>query len=488
MLLKNVLRFLLLPALLTTLLIAGLSLLIRILLDSLGVEVHEAVLLGWVPLAIGAASYFIFLNHRLLIFFKEAHKGVFGLLVLAFALLLLPNIAVQLAYEDTLLKLSNAATLDEVKPVQKNTVWYLKNDFPQYKMTYLGDYQEYTSGKHPRVEYLSFGLVHFEKENIWLLCEKDESIEQSASENEKIRLYYRIRSECEKQIEALNNTGQKFLLPIPEGSELQYAKKVLNDLNYKGPVPQRIYTLRNSFKTGITDYHFWFLLISFGLNFMFFFLFSVFVRKSIRYANVEMGIINLSAVTAVSAYIVQAPVTFLVLTITVIFFIVEIFHEPNILSVKAEPYLLKWTASNDIPKTHEWYRIATYPFTNFMLYNKFIDPLIFAICASEMEKKMTPFRFLFLLLAAQLAGGFAAAWFGPAINCGLTVFTIAIASYYCFSGFQRHIGFSSWKFIGITLLVFVLILGSVTEFLEYPKLIAAALVGLALGPFLKREA
>lgn len=484
---KKALLFLLIPAFLSSGLLVLISFFISWILNKTGFEVNQGILIGWIPLILGCGIYFLIVHHRLRLFFNKRYENNYLFSLLAIVFLSLPAVAFQIAYENLKMKQQEIHQLSEINFSAKNTVWKYTGPIPQATMTYLGDFQEYTSGKNPSVDYLSYALVNFEKEGLWILFSKSEMIDTDESDSEKGRVFNKARTGCMTEVNNTLNSfpGTRYLVPIEQSEDLEYAHKTLRDLDYKGKIPERIFTLESTFREGIKTRDQWFLGISASLNLLYFFIFCLFKGNVSSYEFNQTGSFDLSNFVSVLQYIRKAPVTAFLLGMTLLFLFIEIAHDPNIFTIKEEPYVFHWAISNDIWKTGEWYRLFTYPFVNIHLLLRFIDVMAFALIAYSIEKNTSSAGFALLSFCILITGGLGAAFFSSSLNCGLIVFTFGYSAYYLFTGFQRRIGFSSLKFIGISLLVFGLIVGSLGGFLEYPKLIAATLTGFMFGPLLR---
>lgn len=484
---KRAFLFLLIPAFITTVLIAFTSLLLTWLLETFGAHLNTAILIGWIPFLLSILGYFLAVHPRLKLFFSRKYDRNELFSLLAIGLMTLPAVGAQIGYNNYKFEVRQIKNLNEIDNKEENVIWQYSDSLPTYTMTYIGDFHEYTSGKRPKTDYLCYAVVHFENEDKWVLLSESEMIDNDESSAKHNGIINQVHSNCMNKLDSLINGSQKthYFVPLETSEDLDYAHKTLEGQSYSGPFPKRIFTLEDEHESGLSTVSSYFLLISAGLNVLFFFIFSLFAKKVNSFEARMTETFDLSSFVFIANYIKKVPVTSLLLGITILFFFMEISNDPNIFTVKEVPYSLRWSISNEIWKTHEWYRIFTYPFSNFHLLLRVMDVLVFAVCAYSIEKNVSTFGFLLLSLSAQITGGLTASFFDTTFNNGLTVFTIAYASYYLFTGFQRSIGFSSWKFIGITLLFFGLFLGSITEFLEYPKLIAATLTGFVFGPILK---
>lgn len=488
---KKALLFLFVPAFLSSGLILLISFFISWILNKTDIGVNEGILVGWIPVLLGCATYFLIVHHRLRLFFNKRYENNYLFSLLAIIFISLPAFAFQIAYENLKMKQQEIHQLSEINFSSKNTVWKYTGPIPQATMTYLGDFQEYTSGKNPKVDFLTYALVNFEKENLWILFSQSEMIDTDESDAKKGGVFDKVHQDC---MDEVNNTlnfwpGTRYLIPLGQSEDLEYAYKTLRDLDYKGKLPERIFKLEPSFQEGIKTAHQWFLGISASLNLLYFFIFCLFKGNVSSYEFNQTGSFDLSSFVSVLQYIRKAPVTALLLGMTIFFLFIEIAHDPNIFTVKEEPYVFRWAVSNNVWKTGEWYRLFTYPFVNIQLMLRLIDVMVFALIAYNIEKNTSSTGFGLLSFCILITGGLSATFFSSSPNCGLIVFTFGYSAYYLFTGFQRRIGFSSWKFIGISLLIFGLVVGSLGGFLEYPKLIAATLTGFAFGPLLKyREA
>jgi len=484
---KRAFLFLLIPAFITTVLIALVSLILTWLLDICGARLNNAILTGWIPFFLAILGYLLVIHHRLKLFFSHKYdrNELFSLLAIVF--MTLPAVGLQIGYNNYKFEVRHIKDLSEIDPTEKNVIWKYSDSIPAYTMTYLGDFQEYTSGKHPKTDYLSYAVVHFKKEDQWILISESEMVDNDKSDTEKSRVFNKVRLDCVNRVDSLIIGSQKthYFVPLGISEDLDYAHKTLKDLAYKGKMPKQIFMLEDEHQSGLSTFSSYFILISIGLNVFFFFVFSLFAKKVNSFEVRMAETFDISFLALIVTSIQKAPVTSLLLGITLVFFLMEISNDPNIFTVKEIPYSLRWSVSNEIWKTHEWYRLLTYPFSNFGLLLRIFDVVLFTVCAYSIEKSVSSSGFLLLSFSAQIAGGLAASFFDASFNNGLTVFTIAYAAYYLFTGFQRSVGFSSWKYIGITLLVFGLFLGSVTEYLEYQKLISASIIGFVFGPLLK---
>lgn len=483
---KKALLFLLVPAFLSSGLVLLISFFISWILNKTDLGVNQGILVGWIPALIGCAAYFLIIHHRLKLFFNKRYENNYGFSILAIIFISLPAFAFQIAYENLKMKQQEIHQLSEINCSAKNTVWKYTGPIPQATMIYLGDFQEYTSGKNPKVDFLTYALVNFEKENLWVLFSESEMIDTDESDSEKGRVFDKVHQDCMNEV---NNTlnlwpGTRYLIPLEQSEDLEYAHKTLRDLDYKGKLPERIFKLESSFQEGIKTAHQWFLGISASLNLLYFFIFCLFKGNVSSYEFNQTGSFDLSNFVSILQHIRKAPVTAFLLGMTLLFLFIEIAHDPNIFTVKEEPYIFHWAISNDIWETGEWYRLFTYPFVNIHLLLRLIDVMAFAVIAYSIEKNMSSLGFALLSFCILITGGLGAAFFSSFSNCGLTVFSFGYSAYYLFTGFQARIGFSSWKFMGISFLVFGLIIGSLGGFLEYQKLIAATLTGFAFGPFL----
>jgi hypothetical protein len=487
---KKACRFLLLPSFLTALTVLLISWLIRWATDSLNLEINSGILTGWIPFLLGLSGYFLVIHHRLRLFFSKRYDNNYLFSLLAIVLISMPGVTFQIAYGNMKMQLREVKSLSEINPDAKNTVWKYSGQLHPGTMLYLGDYREYTSGKHPQIDFLCYGLVHFEQESLWILFSESEMIDNDESGSEQNRVFNKVHNACVAEVNKTlsGNTAKPiFLVPLEQSADLEYAYKTLSIYEHEGPEPKKIFEFETDFHTGLTIKHQWFLIIACSLNLLYFFIFCLFCGRvsSYEFHQTGTGILDLSPLIEIRMYILEAPVTAFLLFITLLFLFIEIAHDPNIFTVKEEPYILRWTISKSVWNTGEWYRLFTYPFVNIHLLLRIFDILIFAMCAFSIEKNTSSIGFGLLSFCVLIAGGLGAVLSDSPMNCGLTVFTLGYSSYYLFTGFQRKIGFSTWKFIGITLLVFGLFLGSITDFLEYPKLIAATLTGFAFGPFLK---
>lgn len=487
MYLKNALLFLLVPGFLSSGSVLLISFLCTWLLNVANVEVNEGITTGWIPALLGIAAYFLLVHHRLKLFLNKWSENNYVFILLAIVFMVFPAVVFQVAYKNLKMTQTEIQDLREINPVAKNTVWKFTGSLPQATMLYLGDFQEYTSGKHPKVDFLCYGLVHFEQENLWILFSESEMIDTDESEAEKGIVFDKVHQECVSEVNSILNSkaGNKYLVPLGQSEDLEYAYKTLHDVNYKGKVPERIFTLESTFQKGIKKVHLWFLIISVFLNLLYFFIICLSKGNLNVHAYNQTGTIDLSVFIQLFQYIREAPVTAILLGLTLLFLFIELAHDPNIFTVKEDPYVFRWAVSNDVLKTGEWYRLFTYPFVNIYLLLRIMDVSIFAMIGYSIEKHTSSPGFGLLSLSIVLAGGLAAIFLDSSVNCGLTVFSFGYSAYYLFTGFQRQIGFSSWKFMGIAFLVFALLIGSLSEFLEYPKLIAATLTGFVFGPFLR---
>lgn len=483
---KKALLFLFVPAFLSSGLVLLISFLANWLVNKTGLEINEGILSGWIPFLLGCGVYFLLIHHRLKLFFSKRYDSNYLFSLLAIVFMVFPAVSFQIAYENLKMDQRAIHDLSEIDFSAKNTVWKYTGPIPQATMTYLGDFYEYTSGKNPKVDFLTYAMVNFEKENLWLLFSESEMIDTDESDAKKGGVFDKVHEACMTEV---NNTlnlspGTRYLIPLKQSEDLEYAHKTLKDTGYEGPAPKKIFKLESSFQPGFKTEHQWLFGIAISLNVLYFFIFCLFRRNVDSYKFHQTGILDLSLLTETLAYIRKAPVTTLLLVLTLVFLFVEIAHDPNIFTVKEDPYSFRWAVSNTVWENGEWYRLFTYPFVNIHLLLRLIDVMAFAVIAYSIEKNMSSLGFALLSFCILIAGGFSAAFFSSFSNCGLTVFSFGYSAYYLFTGFQARIGFSSWKFMGISFLVFGLIVGSLGGFLEYQKLIAASLTGFAFGPFL----
>ncbi|WP_300664250.1 rhomboid family intramembrane serine protease [Fluviicola sp.] len=484
---KKALLFLLIPAFLSSGLALLISFLINWLLNKTDMEINQGILIGWIPFFLGCGVYFLIIHHRLKLFLSKRYDNNYLFSLLAIVFMTFPAVSFQIAYENMKMDQREIHDLSEIDFSAKNTVWKYTGPIPQATMTYLGDFQEYTSGKNPKVDFLSYALVNFEEEELWLLFSDSEMIDNEESDSEKGAIFNKVHENCMTEV---NNTlnlwpGTRYLIPLEQSEDLEYAHKTLKDTDYKGSVPKRIFKLEASFQPGFKTEHQWLLGIAISLNVVYFLIFCLFRRNVSSYELSQTGVFDISGLDLLFQHVRKTPVTALLLTLTLVFFFVEIAHDPNIFTVKEEPSVFQWAISNTVWQTGEWYRLFTYPFVNIHLLLRLIDVMAFAVVAYSIEKNTSSAGFALLSFCILITGGLSAAFFSSSFNCGLTVFTCGYSAYYLFTGFQPRIGFSSWKFIGISFLVFGLIIVSLSGFFEYPKLIAATLTGFAFGPFLK---
>lgn len=484
---KKALLFLLIPAFLSSGLVLLISFLVNWLLNKTDLEINQGILIGWIPFFLGCGIYFIVIHHRLKLFFNKRHENSYVFSIFAIVFMTFPAVAFQISYGNLKMSQQEIHDLSQIDFSAKNTVWKYTGPIPEATMTYLGDFSEYTSGKNPKVDFLSYALVNFEKENLWILFSESEMVDTEESDSEKGRVFDKVHEDCMNEV---NNTlnlwsGTRYLIPLEQSEDLEYAHKTLKELDYKGSAPKRIFKLESSFQPGFNTEHQWLLGVAVALNSLYFFVFCLFRRNVSSYELSQTGIFDISGLEWLFQQVRKTPVTTLLLTLILIFFFVEIAHDPNIFTVKEEPYVFRWAVSNTVWKTGEWYRLFTYPFVNTHLILRLIDVMIFAVIAHGIEKKTSSSGFALLSFCILVTGGLSAAFFSPLPNCGLTVFTFGYSAYYLFTGFQPRIGFSSWKFIGISFLVFGLIIGSLSDFMEYQKLLAGTLTGFVFGPFLK---
>lgn len=484
---KKALLFLLIPTLLASAAVLFISLLISWLMNKTALDINQGILVGWIPFFLGISIYFLVIHHRLKLFFNKRYENNYVFALFAIVFITFPAVAFQIAYENLKMSQQEIHDLSEIDFSAKNTVWKYTGPIPQATMTYLGDFSEYTSGKNPKVDFLSYAVVNFEKEDLWVLFSESEMIDTDESDSEKGRVFNKVHDDCMTEV---NNTlnlspGTRYLIPLEQSEDLEYAHKTLEDVDYSGPAPKKIFKLESSFQPGFKTEHQWLVGIAVSLNIIYFFIFCLFRRNVSSYELHQTGMLDISFLAEASTHIRKTPVTALLLTLILIFFFVEIAHDPNIFTVKEEPYVFRWAVSNAVWKTGEWYRLFSYPFVNIHLLLRIIDVMAFAVVAYSIEKNTSSAGFALFSFCILITGGLSAAYFSPSLNCGLTVFTFGYSAYYLFTGFQRRIGFSSWKFIGISFLVFALIIGALSGYLEYQKLIAATLTGFAFGPVLK---
>lgn len=479
-------QFLLFPSLFTAIAVLLISWFFRWFTEALSIGLNEGILMGWIPVLLGTAGYFFVIHHRLRLFFSKKHDKNYLFSLLAIVYISFPGVSFQIAYENFKLKLEETSDFAKINPAQKTVVWKYTGTAPAERHIYICDFQEYTSGKHPSTYFITYALVHFKKENQWVLVSDSENCYNEKNDSEKQDLETKVHYRCLYRAEKIFLEGKNvYLFPVPESNDLEYARKTLQAVAYNLPFPKHFSKAEPSFQSGLKTEHMWLLLVAFGLNLVYFLVFCFFSKKVSSFEAARSGIFDIHGLELVFGYLQKAPVTSFIVLITGIFLLIEILHDPNILSLKQEPYMLRWTISNAVPENGEWYRILTYPFINYPLLFRIFDVLLFALCGYYVEQHTSSVRFILLSICAQIAGGLAAAYFSSQINCGLTVFTFAYAGYYLFAGFNRKIGFSTMRYVGITFLVFILLIGTVSEYLEYPKLIAATLVGFGFGPILQ---
>lgn len=481
-------RFLLLPSLSTAIAVLVVSWLFRVLTEALSIELNQGILLGWIPVLLGTLGYFLVIHHRLRLFFSKIHDKNYLFSLLAIAFLAFPGVSFQIAYENFKLKVEETDDLTKINPAKKTIVWKYTGISPKESQIYISNFQEYTSGKHPSTDFMTYALVHLKKENRWIVVSESERIDNDESGAKQYDLETKVYNRCLYRAEQLffdPHHETEYLIPLVESEDLAYARQTLTDVGYERPFPKHFFELKTSFESGLKQEHAWLLIIAFGLNLVYFLVFCLLSKKVSLSQAESVGIFDLYGIQLMLDYLKKIPVTSSILLITSVFLLVEISHDPNILVIKQEPYMLRWTISNAVAETGEWYRLLTYPFTNYQLIFRVFDILFFALCAYYVEQRASAGGMIVLSICAQVAGGVAAIYFSSHINCGLSIFTFAYAGSYLFAGFQKRIGFSNWRYIGISLLVFILVIGTGSGFLDSPKLIAATLVGFAFGPILK---
>lgn len=456
--------------------------------DALSIELNQGILLGWIPVLLATLGYFLLIHHRLRLFFSKIHDKNYLFSLLAIAFLAFPGVSFQIAYENFKLKVEETDDLTKINPAKKTIVWKYTGISPKESQIYISNFQEYKSGKNPSTNLMTYALVHLKKENRWILVSESKNIDNDESGAKQYELENKVYYRCLYRAEQLffnQNHKTEYLIPIAESEDLAYARQTLKAVGYELPFPKHFFQLETSFESGLKHEHAWLLVIAFGLNLVYFLVFCGLSKKVDSFQAENVGIFDFYGIQLILDYLKKIPVTSSILLVTGIFLLVEISHDPNILVVKQEPYMFRWTISNAVPENGEWYRLLTYPFTNYQLISRIFDMLFFALCGYYVEQRASAGGMIILTICAQIAGGVAAVYFSSNVNCGLSVFTFAYAGCCLFAGFQKRIGFSNWRYIGISFLVFILVIGAGSGFLEYPKLIAATLVGFGFGPILR---